>query len=98
MNKATTPVSIQELQHNLSVYLELAKSKPLAVTQLGKEEIWLVNPVRFRITKRKNRANVKRGNPRQSAFIGYYKNRPDWQGKSHAEIAHDLRKTAWYGQ
>jgi len=88
-------VSVRQLQHNLSDFLELAKSTPLLITKYGKQEVLLVNPDQVKITKTARRTSK---DILSSPFIGMNKNKRSWKGKSSAEIAEQLRKRAWYGQ
>jgi len=90
-------VSVRELQHKLSNYLELAKVKPLLVTKHGKDEVILVNPKQYKIVKTKTKKKTVK-DIMVSPFIGMYKNKREWKGKSSVEIANELRKKAWYGQ
>ena len=90
-------VSVRELQHKLSNYLELAKVKPLLVTKHGKDEVILVNPKQYKIVKTKTKKKTVK-DILASPFIGMYKNKREWKGKSSVEIANELRKKAWYGQ
>lgn len=90
-------VSVRELQHNLASYLELAKVTPISVTKHGKDEVIMINPKKFKITKAVSDKKSKK-DIRSYGFFGMYKNRKDWRGKSTVEIAKALRKRAWYGE
>ena len=95
--KVIEKVSVRELQHKLSNYLDLAKIKPLLVTKYGGGEIVLINPKRYKIVKSKiNKKTIK--DLLLSPFIGMHKHRQDWKNKSSVEIANELRKKAWYGE
>ena len=67
-------VSVRELQHKLSNYLELAKVKPLLVTKHGKDEVILVNPKQYKIVKTKTKKKTVK-DIMVSPFIGMYKNK-----------------------
>jgi len=95
MNTPIQKVPVRDFQHNLSSYLQLARSKPLIVTKYGKDEVIVMNP----------KQAVNQGSNTQSIdmqaiedFIGMHKNRKDWQGKTTQEIADELRHNAWYGK
>jgi hypothetical protein len=90
-------VSVRELQHNLASYLNLAKIAPLSITKYGKNEVIIVNPKDYVITKKKAIKQVKK-DLMNSPFIGMHKNRKDWKGKTSVEIASKLRSDAWYGK
>ena len=95
--KIIEKVSIRELQHNFSNYLEIAKIKPLLVTKHGRDEIVLVNPNQYKIVKNKT---IKKTSEdiMASPFIGVHKNKKEWKGKTSVEIANELRRQAWYGK
>lgn len=97
MSNSTRKVSVRELQHNLSSFLELVKSKPLTVTRYGKEEVVLVNPRQYKITRKKTKKGLKK-DIMSSAFIGMNREKKSWKGKTSSQIAGELRKRAWYGQ
>ena len=93
----TRKVSTRELQHNLSNYLEIARHKPIIITKYGREKAIMVNPDEFKIIKLKSKKK-KAKNIMSSPFIGFYKNRKDWQNKSSVEIGNEIRVKAWYGR
>ena len=90
-------ISVRQLQHNLSDYLELAKIGPLTITKYGKEEVVMVNPKKFKITKMVSDKKPKE-DIMASTFIGMYKNKKEWRGKSSIDIAENLKNRAWYGK
>jgi hypothetical protein len=90
-------VSVRELQHNLASYLELAKISPISITKHGKDEVVMINPKKFKITKAVSDKKPKK-DIRSLGFFGMYKNRKGWKGKSAVEIAEDLRYRATYGK
>lgn len=89
-------VSIRELQHNLSDYLEIAKNKPILVTRYGKEEAVLVNPKHYKIAKIKPE-NKNMQDIMSSPFIGFHRNKKNWKNKSSVQLTNKLRTKAWYG-
>jgi len=90
-------VSVRELQHNLASYLELAKVAPISITKHGKDEVIMINPEKYKVTKK---VSAKKGKVdiMSLPFVGMHKNRKDWKGKSTVEIAEDLRHRATYGK
>jgi len=92
-----TKVSVRELQHKLSDYLELAKVKPLLVTKNGKDTAIIANPDKYKIVKTRPKKRSL-DNIMSHPFIGLHKNRKDWKNKSAAKIAEELRNKAWYGK
>ena len=90
-------ISVRDLQHKLSSYLEVAKIKPLLVTKHGKDEVVLVNPKQYKIVKTKTKKKTTK-DIMASPFIGMYKNKREWKGKPSVEIAEELRKKVGYGK
>ena len=90
-------ISVRELQHNLAIYFELAKISPISITKHGKDEIIMINPKNFHLTKKAAPKKQKK-DIMSLGFFGMYKNRQDWKGKSGVEIAEDLRYRATYGK
>ena len=90
-------VSVRELAHNLSEFLELAKSIPIIVTKYGSEKVVMIDPSKFEITKKKNGIKTKK-DLSSFKFIGMHKDRKDWKGKKSSDIANKLRSSAWYGK
>lgn len=89
--------SVRELQHNLSSLMEMAKTTPVIITKHGREEILLLNPENFKLTPIK-REKIKNADIMDSKFIGFHKGNKNYQNKSSAEIATNLRKQAFYGK
>lgn len=87
-------VTVRNLQHNLAMYLELAKTTPLVVTKHRKDTILMVNPVSYYYAKKTSKIYKAKG----SKFIGMHKDRKDWQGLSNNEVVDRLRSDAWYGK
>ncbi|SRR3989304_6968824 len=94
--KVIEKVSIRNLQHKLSDYIELAKVKPLLVTKHGSDVVILVNPNQYKIVKSKVKKKTSK-DIMVSPFIEMFKNKKEWKGKSPIKIAEELRKKAWYG-
>lgn len=90
-------VSVRRLQHNLSDYLDLAKTVPLLITKYGEEEAILLNPKSFKISEN-NRSSKSVENIMLLPFIGFHKNRKSWKTKTSAQIGAELRQDAWYGK
>ena len=88
-------ISVRELQHNLSDYLELAKATPLSVTKYGERQILLVNPEKYNLVEKEKLTEQKKS-LLDMAFIGMHKNK--FRSKSSAELAKDLRAKAWQGE
>lgn len=89
-------VSVRELQHKLSDYLEIVKNVPILVTKYGRDEAILINPKHYKITKLAPE-NKKKQDIMSSPFIGMHEHNKDWQNKSSIQIAAELRTKAWYG-
>lgn len=98
MKKRKKTASVRDVQHNLSSYLDLAKNTPVIITKYGKETAVLVNPEKYEIKKKGTYKSMSAEDIMNDGFIGMYKNKKDWKGKSTAEIVKDLRKRAWYGK
>ncbi len=95
--KIIDKVSVRELQHKLTNYLEIAKIKPLLVTKHGRDEVVMLNPKQYKLVKNKAKKN-NLVNIMSSPFIGMYKERKAWKNKSSVKIAQELREKAWYGK
>ena len=89
-------ISVRDLQHNLSMYLEMAKLYPISITKNGKNKAILIDPY-FYEYKKKRRQTKSKNNLMEAEFIGMYENRKGWKNKSAFEISEELRK-AWYGK
>lgn len=90
-------VNIRDFQHNLSMYLDLVKLKPLVVTRKGVTEAVFIDPSRYEFKEKTTKDGQEKQGIMKSAFIGMYKNRKDWKAKSNSEISNNLRRRAWYG-
>ena len=89
-----TKVSSREFQHNFSKYISLSKTNPIVVTWHGRNEVMLIDPIKFDVSiKLKKTKDIM-----NSKFIGMYKNDKNLKGKTTAKIADNLRKVAWYGK
>ena len=98
MEKRKKTVSVRDIQHNLSSYLDLAKNTPVIITKYGKETAVLVNPEKYEIKRKETYKAIRVKDIMNDEFIGIHKDRGDWKVKSSAEIANDLREKAWYGK
>lgn len=89
-----TKIGSREFQHNFSKYISLSKTNPIVVTWHGRDEIMLIDPIKFdvNIKPKKNKDIMN------SKFIGMFKNNKDLKSKTTTEIATNLRKVAWYGK
>ena len=97
MEKQPKQINVRTLQHNLSLYMTMAKAGPILITKGGKEEIMLINPKDFNVSKKspkKNNVDDLAGHK----FIGMHKNKLEWKNKPSFEIARELRERAWYGR
>jgi len=90
-------ISVRDLQHNLSMYLEMAKLYPISITKNGKNKAVLIDPY-FYEYKKKRAQKKSNDNLMDSEFVGMYENRKDWKNRSSLEISEDLRKKSWYGK
>ena len=90
-------VTVRELQHKLSDYLEIAKVKPILVTKNGKNAAIVVNPNNFKIVEMKEKKKSL-DDIMSLPFIGMHKNKKEWKGKSTNQITAELRRKAWYGK
>jgi len=79
------------------MYLDLVKLKPISITRNGVEEAVLINPTLFKFKKVPQLSNGKPRDIMKAKFVGMYKNRRNWRGKSNSEVANGLRERAWYG-
>ncbi|KKU31180.1 MAG: hypothetical protein UX44_C0007G0004 [candidate division WWE3 bacterium GW2011_GWA1_46_21] len=87
-------VAMRDLQHNLTMYVEMAKVAPVVVTKHGKEAVLMINPVKYHYMEKKN----KPYRTKDAKFIGMYKDRKDWEGLSNSDVANKLRGASWYGK
>lgn len=95
--KKTKHVSLRDFHHNLSMYLGMSKINPIYITKNGKEQVVIIDPDTYEYKKRRVKKSSLDKRDAISDFIGMYKNRKDWEGKSSSTIAAKLRKDSWYG-
>ena len=89
--------NVRDFQHNMAKYLQLAQTKPLGITKHGQNLAVVVNPKEYEVVK-KTKGKQRNKQLMTSEFVGMYKNRKDWQGKTSLQIADKLRTDAWYGK
>ena len=87
-------VSSREFQHNFSKYISLSRISPIILTLYGKDEVMLIDPMKFQINIKVN----KNKDIMNSKFIGMYKNDKKLKDKTSTQIADNLRKDPWYGK
>lgn len=100
MDVKQNKINIREFQHNVTTYLELAKTVPITITKYGVDEAVIVNTDFFKLIK-KNKTKEKGQkmvNLMNLEFVGLHKNRKDWKDKTSMQIAKKLRKEAWHGK